>query len=699
MKAIKEQMRVVGLVILLVGLAVGVAHAQDPSDGLIPQVRVAVPNLSSQSAKIMPPTFTVGMWATDPDAESLLPVKYRYLFKSAQYDTTATGEPKYVRTPFEYGLHGPALLPWDEPGWSEWTDYPQDGSYPEIDFYDLADGEYFLMALQVMDADGAVSKTLDYQIEVFNFRVHVGYYGPQITICEQYLGCPANSSPINEIAGGQPLNFSWVADADAYGGTIVSYRHGWDLIDPNDPNDPGWAVPPGLEPENLYAAERSFQDGIHMFYLRVEDSVGQFRLISWQLRVVPYVSRENQLELLLIDQTVDALSQAWMDQSGIPRDNEDYRNAYWAFLGAGAGGVNGFNPDRDWMDHTEIPMYSDLVKYKAVLCYARKNALQTMYMQFRPENGEDKFVWLAPYQHRGGNYFQVGDRSMESYLEESPDYMIPIIFDAPETYMVIGDVNYILGFGQKENPDGSLVARGPLMYPYATAGIAAVDWTSPSDKTIYGRTLTARYDRDVDCVGLKGLVLDPDFKAYHGLGPGVIADTLFTDQVIDWHDAADAAAGGLDLFAGTFPFRNDEFVDANITTRPTPILPQGCGSIPEAPDGMCIEPMFTGIARMDWVREEKWADGDTGWPYSEYTDPELLDGCGSFALTSYEGMPNTSGRTNDRTFGYMSYKMIEDKPARKPDVYWGFDPYRFDHDETKKAIRWVLQTFGLQINP
>ena len=63
------------------------------------------------------------------------------------------------------------------------------------------------------------------------------------------------------------------------------------------------------------------------------------------------------------------------------------------------------------------------------------------------------------------------------------------------------------------------------------------------------------------------------------------------------------------------------------------------------------------------------------------------------------GQTRSSGRTNGGTFGYFSYKMTEDKPSYKADVYWGFDPYRFDHNETKKAIRWVLDYFGLQINP
>ena len=68
------------------------------------------------------------------------------------------------------------------------------------------------------------------------------------------------------------------------------------------------------------------------------------------------------------------------------------------------------------------------------------------------------------------------------------------------------------------------------------------------------------------------------------------------------------------------------------------------------------------------------------------------------ALTEYEGRARSSARTNGRVFGYFSYKMVPRKPYQVADVYWGFDPYRFDQDGTKKAIRWVLQYFGLQIN-
>ncbi len=108
--------------------------------------------------------------------------------------------------------------------------------------------------------------------------------------------------------------------------------------------------------------------------------------------------------------------------------------------------------------------------------------------------------------------------------------------------------------------------------------------------------------------------------------------------------------------------------------------------------------MYTGVARFDYMREYYRDQGETDWPHSRYTEYELLDGCGPMALTSYEGVDHSSARTNGRTFGYFSYKVVEDKPIQKADVYWGFDPYRFDHAESRQAIRWVLQYMGIQIN-
>ena len=692
MKANRQTLNVLGGLVLISLVAAAGARAQDDIAVWQPSTHFTVPvGISSQGFKIVPPTITLKAEGTDPDGPGALPVRYRTLVKPA---IDAAGNP--IRTPTEYNLHYQEVLGLDDPLWSPWQDYPQPPAQIEIPLVDLPDGAYYFASVQVLDADGVSSSPFGYQIGTVHLKVLDGFFRPEVALYEPFLGPATSSQMLSEIASGQPVNFSWTATAEAYGGEIVSYRHGWDLIAIDDPFDPGWAVPPGTSAQNLYAAERSFSSGMHTFTLRVEDSAGGVRIMSWVLSVVPFVSPEYQLSLLVLDQTVDANVNNWIDQQGNPRNSEDYRNPWWHFL-AESNGVDGLNWDRDWRNHTDEVSFRDLVPYKAVLCYAEFNETgQRMFQQFRPVNGQDRYVWLTPYQRAGGNFFLVGGRSMDSFLEGLPNYMVPTIFDTSEETYVLNGQAFVVGFGETELPSGATVLRGPRQYPFATAGISALDWTSPSTKYIYARPVAARFDRTVDCVGLKGLVLDDAFRDYHLVGPGVIADTMWTSPEIDWHDYVDAAADTLRLFHNTFPFRADEFVDANISSRTTPIVPQDCD---DGPNGACIQPMFRGIARYDYVREQQWAAGDTDWPYSRYVPAEIDDGCGPLALTDYEGIPQGSARTNGQVFGYMSYKTVADKPSGKADVYWGFDPYRFESTNARKAVRWVLQYFGLQLNP
>lgn len=679
------------------------AYISFTSTTIVPTCRVFYRNLGNTTAQTVPPTVNIGWEGVDEDFDRKVPTQVRFLWKTAQYGVSSTGLPRYIRTEYEYNEQGGQdFLDFEDPDWSSWRGYVPLQEDRIVKFPDQPDGEYFLFAVQVRDTAGAVSVGLKYGVEVANVRIKKGNFSPDVRIGEPFLGQATSSEENDDIAGGQPLNFIWSANADSYMGTIESYRHGWDLVDPDDPNDPGWAVPPGLSKQNLFAAQRSYQDGLHTFYLRVVDDSGQVKLVKWRLQVIPFISRPNQLELLLIDQVVDPdnATNNWLDQSNRPRNAEFYRNDYWQFLAAGSGGVSGMNWDRDRIDHRDMVEYSDLVKYKAVLCYARSQTQgQLMFNQFRPRRGVEQFVWLAPYQDRGGNFFLVGDSSMESFLEPLSNYMVPMIFDSRQPVFVVNGNTYITGFGEVELPDGEIVERGPRMYPYATAGITAISWTSPATKTLYGRNNVLRFDRESNCVGLKGLVLNPDFKAFHGIGPGVLADTLYTDPVIDWRDVANAQADTLALFNANYTFRSDEFYNGNAgSSRSEPIIVQECDVI-ESPDGMCIESMYQGISRMDWLRNIKNSQGDGDWPNSIYTKIELEDGCGPFALTSYNGVKYSSSVANGMDYGFMSYKTIKNKPVQKADVYWGFDPYRFNQSETRKAIRWVLEYFGLSINP
>lgn len=675
------------------------AYISFTSVTLVPTSRVEFPNLGGISAFSVPPTVNIGWSGQDPDFELRVPTKVRFLWIPAR-----DPDGNWITSRYTYNQRYAEILSYDDPRWSQWLPYSADEEERKVSIPQQPVGEYFLFATQVQDTAGAVSVGFGYQAEVANLVVRTGEVAPSVILTESFLERQEGPERSDDIAGGQPLNFSWSADASAYNGNIVSMRHGWDVIDVNDPNDPGWAVPPGLSEQNRRANERSFTEGLHTFVLRVEDDSQQVKILKRTLRVIPFVDRDFQLPLLVLDQHYDRNSNGWPGRDGRPLNDQLYRNAYWHFLAEGSGGVADFNWTRDRRDHSVDVNYEDLVGYKAVLCYARVDPSQTMFGDFRPAGRVDKYVWLTPYQQQGGNFFLVGASSLESFLQMRSDYMTPMVFDTREESYTIFGTAYITGFGTTTMPDGTIVQRGPRMYPYATAGIAALDWTSPTGKLIYGRPNFASTDRSRLCAGLKGIVLDSLFASQHLIGPGVIPDTMFTNPDIDWRDQAASQVDTLNLLdQQAFAWDNDEFVDGNPgTARTTPIVPQPCEGETYAnfnvPNGKCVEPMFKGIARIDWMREVQWARGRTDWPQSRYEDGELDAGCGQMALTEYKGHPRSSARTNGRVFGWASYKTIPNKPYAAPDVYWGFDPYRFDHEGTKKAIRWVLTNFGLQIN-
>jgi hypothetical protein len=163
---------------------------------------------------------------------------------------------------------------------------------------------------------------------------------------------------------------------------------------------------------------------------------------------------------------------------------------------------------------------------------------------------------------------------------------------------------------------------------------------------------------------------------------GVFPDTIFTDGIIDWKDLSSGYPDSLKSWL----WGSDEFYNGNITDRSTPWLVQICDGQP------CIEPMFRMYSRFDWVDDLHQAAGDPDWPYTIYSEYQLAEVCGSQALNLGTGRTKTTGQVT----GAISYKMVADKPGGRGDVIWGFDPYRFDNENMKKVIHWMLgEHFGL----
>ncbi len=689
------------------------AHISFTSTTIVPTARVAYPRLDAREAQRAPATVNIGWVGYDEDYAQHTPTRVRFLWRDAVADDGTT-----ILVRDQYNRYYEEMIVFDSPEWSPWQPYDPDEEKRQVSFRRQDVGNFYFFAVQVADTAGAVSVGRGYQTQVAHVFIAEGFQ-PQIRMVEPFIESVGHNAVL-QIAAGQPLNFSWSVDASSYNGKIISMQHGWDLLSGDDPaDDPRWSVPPGTAEANRFAEEQSFQNGAHTFWLRVIDDSEQVTIFRVNLEVIEYVDYGRQAELMVIDQIVDGNSQDWRDCRNEFRDQSFHRDSFWQFLENGPGGVDGLiwdTEDGDWREDANVISYADIVGYKALLVYARFGATQSMFQQFRPTASGDKFVWLKPYQQRGGNLFLVGANSMLSFLRGQPNvYMTPVIFTSNERNWVSPTgTSFITGFGTKELADGTEIPRGPTMYPYAVTGISALDWSAPSDKFVYAVSRTAaNLQRRPDCVGLKGVLLDSEFVDRHAIGPGVVADTILTEPCIDYRDEKFFAQGRLSIVTNRFLWRNDEFVDANIANRPTQFQAQTCADAAQgSPDGMCIEPMWRGYARFDWLREFKrdprYGD-EPDWPASyipvapEDLADALDDTCGSWALTSYRGedgevLTRGSARTNGQVFGYFSYKFAADKPSQKADVFWGFDPYRFDHEEMKKAVRWVLGNhFGLQM--
>jgi hypothetical protein len=659
---------------------------------LLPSIFVDRPPLFDYlEAQPMPPTLSFGFTGIDPDGTTGAPTQWRFLWKYARYDDP--GSPlgySYCNTWYQYSQLGDELISFQDSVWSSWIPYEADPlnrtiTFPQQPMYDQNGLRiYYLFALQAMDEAGAVSLDLAYGQNVHNVYISTSL-APELTVYEQYLGTEVavgiNNLVNYEIVAGQPLNFSWYATAEAYFGEVVAYQYGWDIVDPADPNDPGWAVAPGDTPAHLYAPERTFSNGDHTFVVQCWDNSDQMTRITYLLSVVPIPDPSMQYPLLLIDDVVDQNSNAWPAADGIPLDNDVFRDSFWEDVLTGSGGVLGFEWSRDVVDTESQPLtYRDLVDYKAVLWTTRYAAISFIAQTFQPApDGSQPFNWLDAYQQRVGNVFMAGSRAMNEFIE-SRNWMIPWVFDTDELNLECGGNLYTVGFGTE-------VRRGLLRYPYRAMGIAMLDQVTPR-YNVYGQCglgSTGNTARNPACVGVKALLLDADFKADHVLG-GVFPDTIFTETTIDWKDTAEAYRDSLQSYS----WGNDEFYDGNITDRATAWSPQDCDGSP------CLEPMFHIYSRFDWVDDLHTTAGDPDWPHNIFDVPELASRCGIHALDgSYD-----NSLTTDHTLGFVSHKYDATKPSGVGDVMWGFDPYRFGHDEITGAIHWVLgEHFGLVMRP
>ena len=691
------------------------AYTASAREGEGPVVRaVSLPfNSHYQNFKSVGPAASMTLSGCVDGDPAVPPAHYRYLLKRALvFDGETTF---YVTNATQLDTYVDDLVDFYDPAWSDWIDWPETGS-PVISLagLDVTDGEgrtiYYIVALQAKDALGLTSGGRVYGLDVHNFAIDSSWV-PTLTLREPDLGF---FEPIwtyhqysVDVAPYQAIHFSWLGSAANYGEEIVSYRWGWNVSDYDDPNDPGWGVPPGLGPDHLAAPETTLTAGVHVFTVQCVDSHGAMTRVEAFLDVVPIPDLPDMRPLLLVDDVQDIVSNGWPDVSGsTPYDNDIYRDAFWEEVLTIGDHVLGFNPENDVLDNEEMHGdwgLRDIVEYRSVIWTTRFNnrSYIASHFQYRcPVFGEDpgdvvchpNHVWLDAYQRYGGNLLLVGSGAVSNFHVTSPtgqSWLQPIIYDSSEPEVECQTWTLPISFGDYSQPDGTVVPLGRMLHPYRSLGLSVVDlagagtWYGLDDP--YDVCMTGESARRRRCVGTKAVTLDPEFRDAHGTGNRIPEEISIWDT-IDWRDAQ-FEIPPLDqvYYFGIY----DEFYDTNITARPTAWSPQ------VRPDGgPMIEPMWRLKTRYDWILERHLVNGDDDYPEFDPVDECGLAvfpagvGYGSPARTLLDGAP----------IGVFSYATVETKPSGIPDVIWGFDPMCLDHDDMKSAILWVLgDHFGLNV--
>jgi hypothetical protein len=527
--------------------------ARDPSPAsasftattLAPTVIVDTPRYKpSNTCVTAAQVLTFGWTAADIDGVDGRPEYVRHILLPVGSGGTSCLTEQLFRT--QQPIRG------GDPRWSPWAPYDAESDSGRIVSFGRQNlGDSFLFAVQAKDAAGAVTPTLDWGRNVRHVRVGQSLF-PELIVEETTLGSfravGRNEFKVFNIVSGQPLTFRWEADASDYAGIIEAYRYGWNVADPLDPSDPGWALTWGLGDAWLHAPTREFSSGSPNLIVQCRDNSGTISRIVIQLQVVSLGDRSQQRNLLLVDDwpqspdsNDDALERRW---------DEEWRDLL-------QGQVQGFT-SADVVDPQDDARlnFALINQYKAVIWFT--NASQQTYFNriVGPRSRESEFNWLDVYQQRVGNLMFVGPSAMQSGVV-SRDYLFPIIFDVPQA----GN----LGFGTSTTPAGRIINNGTLQWPYRAFCLEAMDMVRPPLTKVFGEPGGAGQRRRTgECDGLLRAV--PTARFFED----------YPEAQLDVRELTPTVERRVRQPEYRFDF--EEFFDFNATTRPVRITTRPCQS-------------------------------------------------------------------------------------------------------------------------
>jgi len=223
------------------------------------------------------------------------------------------------------------------------------------------------------------------------------------------------------------LEFSWIANAHSYGGILEAYRYGWDVIDSNDEEDPGWNVGWGLQWRS--APARVLHSGHHDFVILVRDNSGALTRAVYQFEVLPLPTREEQRPLLLIDDW------GWSPNATSLAEQQKWIN-HWASLLEGR--VNGFSSKIDILSVNLEPrraVFETISQYQSVIWFSNgRGAESDLRDSLFPSNGRPTFNWMSLYLQKLGNMLICGIQPMQASLPiQQQQY--PILIDSSSEWL------------------------------------------------------------------------------------------------------------------------------------------------------------------------------------------------------------------------------------------------------------------------
>jgi hypothetical protein len=343
-------------------------------------------------------------------------------------------------------------LPLDSPAWGKWTWYGAPGDTGKFwTTTPIPLGEY-AFAIRALDEAGAITPVFDERENIRRVLVSDDILGPKVLVRNKYLGTVSGvgeNTPITimDLPPGLPVLFDWEASSSFYDGTAVAYRYGWDIPNLEDPN--AWAV--DWTPFVYFDDEKgevgtgrskssSFEAGVHVFSLEVQDNSGYVTRMEIKLNIIRFSMQKN---VLLVDDFNEGSRSGWYNpySNGVlPNDNEHDR--FWNEM---LDGVLGFDPASDVIEARggQLVPLSRFAEYKTVIWSVRGHVDQRDnypllhdLVLYRPKaTGEEAGGKVFPnlitlFMAAGGKMFICGEHpiSMTVNKEYAPRLRYPVVF-------------------------------------------------------------------------------------------------------------------------------------------------------------------------------------------------------------------------------------------------------------------------------